>query len=433
MLLNRKVHIQCLLLILCLALSQQASAQFWKREKKSKKTSTTNRSTPKPKPEPKKAEKPRRKRELNYPNSVKRDRYQIDILIPLYLDELVKDNKVTVKGKIPEKAQGGINFYEGIKLAVDTLATMGYKTDIYIHDITSGSAKVEQLIQKDSLKHTDLIIGFVPSNNVAALAKYAQSKKVNFVSAFSPSDAGIKENPYFILMNPTLQNNCEAIVKSIVKKRSRESILVYKKTNSVNDSAAYTYITDGKDIRNLTEIDCNKLPDSALLAGALDNNTINIVIVPVLDPAYAEKLVNQLHTYFPEYRFDIYGMPTWKNLVSNKKMIEWGEHISINITQPYYFDPTVSSGVAIANKYKSVFGGKATELSYRGFELVYWMTDLLNKYGAIFNEKTNDDGMAIFTKYELKPRWDNDNNFYYIENKHLYLYHYQAGTVLVEQ
>lgn len=433
MLLNKRVHLQCFLLILCLGLTYQAEAQFWKKEKKSKKAGSNNHYAPKPKPEAKKAEKPKRKREINYPNSIKRDRYQIDILIPLYLDELVKDNKVIVKGKLPEKAQGGLNFYEGIKLAVDTLASMGYKTDIFVHDISASGAKVEQLIEKDSLKHTDLIIGFVPANNVAALAKYAQSKKVNFISAFSPSDAGVRENPYFILMNPTLQNNCEAIVKSIVKKRSRESILICKKTNSTNDSAAYTYITDGREIKNLTEVDCNKLPDSAQLAAALESNTTNIVIVPVLDPVYAEKLVNQLHTYFPEYRFDIYGMPTWKNLVSNKKMIDWGEHISINITQPYYFDPTVSSGVAVANKYKSQFGGKPTELSYRGFELVYWMTDLLNKYGAIFNEKTNDDGMAIFTKYELKPRWDNDNNFYYIENKHLYLYHYQAGTVLVEQ
>ena len=114
-------------------------------------------------------------------------------------------------------------------------------------------------------------------------------------------------------------------------------------------------------------------------------------------------------------------------------MIELGERISINITQPYYFDQTVSSGVAIANKYRAEFGGKPTELSYRGFELVYWMTDLLNKYGAIFNEKMEDNGMAIFTKFDLKQRWDNEHNFYYIENKHLYLYHYQAGTVQVDQ
>jgi hypothetical protein len=234
-------------------------------------------------------------------------------------------------------------------------------------------------------------------------------------------------------MNPTLQNNCEALVRSVVKKRNREPILIYRHTGVSNDSLAYSYITDGNEIRNLTEIDCTKVPDSAALAEVLDSNVTNILIMPILDAGYSEKLIGQLHRSFPEYRFEIYGMPSWKGLVTNKKMIELGEHISINITQPYYFDATVSSGQIIATKYKAVFGGKPGELTYRGFELVYWMTDLLNKYGAIFNEKTEDNAMAIFTRFDLKPRWDNENNFYYIENKHLYLYHYQAGTMLVEQ
>lgn len=431
MLLRRKLYIRILLLLCCLAVGKGATAQFWKKEKP-KKVNTPKKSIT-PKAEVKKAEKQKRRHEINYPASIKRDRYQIDILVPLYLDELVKDNKVTVKGKLPEKAQAGISFYEGIKLAVDTLATMNYKTDIYVHDISSNGARLEQLIQKDSLKHTDLIIGFVPANQVAALAKYAASKKVNFVSAFSPSDAAVKENPYFVLMNPTLQNNCEAIVKSVLKKRNKEAVVLYKRMGVPNDSSAYTFIREGNEIKNLVEIDCTKMPDSVVLAGLLDSNITNMVIMPVLDAVYAEKLISQLSHYFPEYRFDIYGMPSWKGITTNKKMIDFGENISVNITQPYYFDPTVSSGVTIANKYKTAFGGKPTEFTYRGYELVYWMTDLVNKYGAIFNEHTADNGMAIFTKYDLKPRWDNDNNFYYIENKHLYLYHYQSGTVLIEQ
>jgi hypothetical protein len=106
----------------------------------------------------------------------------------------------------------------------------------------------------------------------------------------------------------------------------------------------------------------------------------------------------------------------------------------VNITQPYYFDPTVSYGQVLATKYRSTFGGvKPTDITYRGFEIMYWMTDLLHKYGAIFNPKTDDTGMAIFTRYDLKSKYDDDQNLYYVENKHLYLYHFQSGTVLVEQ
>lgn len=431
MILSRKFYLRLIVLLLCVASGNDATAQFWKKEKPRRKV--YNKYPPKPVAEVKKEEKKKKKRDIDYPASTKKERYRIDVMIPLYLDELVKGGKPTPRSKWPDKAESGINFYEGIKLAIDTLATMGYTTDIYVHDISSTESGVENMIKSDSLANTDLIIGFVSAQHVDDLAKYAKSKHVNFISAFSPSDANVRDNPYFILMNPTLQTNCEEISKAAVKKRNKESLVLYKRMNNVTDSAAYSYIIEDSKVKNLSEIDCDKLPDSATLAAAFDSMITNIVIIPVIDVAYAEKLINQLDKYFPNYRFNIFGMPSWKNIVSTKKMIDFGDHIAINITQPYYFDQTVSFGMEIANKYRANFGGKPSELTFRGFELVYWMTDLLNKYGAVFNEKTSDNGMAIFTKFEFKPQWDTENNLFYIENKHLYLYHYQAGTVLVDQ
>lgn len=370
---------------------------------------------------------------IEYGKSTKRDRYRIDVLIPLYLDETVIDGKLAIQGKMPEKVQSGLSFYQGIKLAIDTLNLMGYKTDILVHDINSKGALIEDLISKDSLKNSDLIIGFVSAQQVDEVAKYAAEKKVNFVSAFSPSDGNIKDNPYFILMNPTLENNCEAIIQAVDKKRGNEKILIFKRETISVDSLAFHFIVDKKELSNTIEVDCHKAPDSLQLSTLLDSNNRNIVVMPIMDALYAEKIIQSVHRFFPKTQIEFYGMPTWKSITSNKKMIDLGESISINITQPYYFDPTAPFAQIISEKYKSTFGGKPNDLTYRGFELVYWMTDLVNKYGAIFNEKTDDNALAIFTHYDLKPKWDEDNNFYYIENKHLYLYHYQAGTILVGQ
>src|SRR5438105_364792 len=41
--------------------------------------------------------------QLDYPKSEKKDRYRIDLLAQLYLNELVKNNKPAYKDKIPEK------------------------------------------------------------------------------------------------------------------------------------------------------------------------------------------------------------------------------------------------------------------------------------------------------------------------------------------
>ncbi|WP_344822650.1 hypothetical protein [Rurimicrobium arvi] len=378
--------------------------------------------------EPAKTEKKRRKKRLDLPDSRQRDRYRIDVLVPLYLDELVKENKVQ-KSHIPEKAMAGLYFYEGVRLAVDTLASMGYSTDIFVHDIAEGSAA---LLNEDSLGKTDLIIGFVPTNEVAPVAKFAQEHTVNFVSAFSPSDAGISNNPYFFLINPTLEHNCEALAKAIAKRRSKEFMVVYKRQSQNLDSAAFSFLLDSGHLKNFAELSATTPPDSAAIASAIDLSGSNMIVMPVMDPGYALSLLSDLHHYFPEARFEVFGMPTWKSIVNDRRVLAFGDHIAINITQPYYFDPTVSAGSMLSERYRQTYSGKAGELTYRGFELSYWMVDLLNKYGTLFNEKTGDNGMAIFTKFDIKPKWDADNNFYYFENTNLYLYRYVSGSVLVE-
>lgn len=375
-----------------------------------------------------KPEKKRKKKKLELPDSKKRDRYRIDVLIPLYLDELVKENKLQ-KDRILEKALAGVLFYQGIRLAVDTLTHMGYNTDVVVHDIAAGS---EKLLNPDSLGKSDLILGFVPTAEVATVAAFAQKQQINFVSAYSPSDAGISKNPFFFLINPTLEHHCATLAAAVNKKRNRDVLLVYKRSNQSLDSTACAHLLDAEQLKNFHEVNASLPPDSASLAAVIDTAATNTVVMPIMDPAYAASLLGDLHRYFPETRFEIYGMPTWKAIINDKRILSLGAHMAINMTQPYYFDPTVSAGLAVSDACKETYGSKAGELTYRGFELCYWMTDLLNKYGTIFNEKTADNGMAPFTQFDLKPKWDGDNNFYYFENTHLYLYRYVAGSQIVE-
>ncbi|MCC6186145.1 MAG: ABC transporter substrate-binding protein [Chitinophagaceae bacterium] len=417
-------------------LSNSAGAQFWKSSSKTRKVNSGNKypikATTKPSPKVEKKKEVRKKQSVNLPVSVAKTRYRIDVLLPLYLDDLVIDDKVIFKGKIPDRAQAGINFYEGIQLAVDTLTQMGYKTDVYVHDINAKDTTIELLLQNGVLKNTDLILGYVSNADVLTLANYAAKNHVNFISAFSPSDANIIDNPYFFLLNPTLENNCNALVASIIKKQKDNPIIIIKRESIAVDSSAYRYIVEAYQDKELKTVDCSLLPDSAELVSVLDSAETNIVIMPIMDAYYAEKMIQNFKKYFPTYRFEIYGMPTWKGITTNRKMIELGSQYSINITQPYYFESANSLGQSIAQQYKTTFGGVPNELTYRGFELVFWLTDLLNKYGTIFNEKTSDKQMAPFTKYELKPKWDKENKFYYYENKHLYLFQFQSGTFKVQ-
>ncbi len=150
----------------------------------------------------------KKKNTVTYPKSTLKPMYRIDVLMPMYLDELVKGGSVTFQDKLPEKAMPGMSFYEGINIAADSLKKAGFNIDIYIHDIISASESPELLVSQGKLDSSDLIIGAVLSKDIPVLALYANNRHINFVSALSASDGGVKNSPYLTLVQPSLKSHC---------------------------------------------------------------------------------------------------------------------------------------------------------------------------------------------------------------------------------
>lgn len=422
----------CLILWLSLlfaGISQPAQAQFWKKwfkkEQPRRKPVPKKRSVVKEKPKPVK----KKKHEVTYPVTQVKTRYRVDVFAQLYLDELVKNNKATFKGKLPSKAEAGMEFYEGVKIAADTLTLLGYNIDVYVHDVMTPGGAPETLIKNKTLDSTDLIIGAVPSQFIPALAAFAKNKNVNFISALSPSEADIKDNPYFTLLQPSLQTHCEWIMNVLARKNIKKPLVFYR-DNAV-DRNAYIYLAAAND--NIQKLLVNTLPTREQLMPFFDSASTNTVVIAVLDQAYAGKLLKQLNGLFPGYRFEVYGMPSWSGMSSLKKAGAY-PNATVYVTEPFYYDITTASGQQLSNVYKRDYGSNHPgDLVYRGYETLYWYAYLLNKYGTIFNEKTGDNNAAPFTRFDIKTQWDKDDNLLYNENQHINLYRYEDGSYMMEQ
>lgn len=397
---------------------------------------------PKPKPRPKtqltgdkktavKEKKRTQPDEIVYPKSIKKDRYRVDVFVALYLNEIIKGNKPVSKERIPEKAVAGMNFYEGIKMAADSLNKAGYQLDVFIHDMTDPAAAPAAMIAARELDSTDLIIGAVPASQIAPLAQFAKKRTINFISTLSPSDGNVRENPYLTLLQPTLQTHCESIRNTVEKKWKNSPVVIYRRPGVVVDEMAYKVLVKDSLFR-YTSINATSLPNANYLGAMFDSLERNIIVMPVIDVFYAAKLLHQLDSLFPAYRFEVYGMPSWKGMAALKKTDVY-EHIGISFTAPFYFDASTASGQALAAEYKKNFGSRPGEMVYRGYETLSWYAYLLEKYGTIFNPKVADNTAAYYTRFDIRPRFDKDFSLLYNENTHFYLFRYQGGSFVVEQ
>lgn len=360
-----------------------------------------------------------------FADSKMKDRYRVDVFGSLYLNELVVGDKAVYKSFLPAKTLPGLGFYQGVKLAADTLNRYNYKLDVYFHDITSAGEDPNSLIKKGALDSSDLIIGSVHANLVAPLSAFALKHKINFVSTLSPSDANVSGNPYFSMVQPSLTVHCEALRLPISQKGRFANILVYRRSKNGLDDQCFETITKGKPFI-FTEVDVDEMMPSEQLKSFLDSTLSNVVVMPIVDQKYALQLLQQLNSSFPNYRFEVYGMPSWKGMPILQK--EGGlANMSITIGSPFYFDPSSSAGKAFADYYSEVYGGRAPEMAYRGYETLYWYAFLLTKYGTLFNDDYRDNGVAPFTRFQFELGKSADGNPTYFENQHVYFYRYQKG------
>lgn len=426
-----------LLCLLCWCVPYRAEAQFLKKlfGKKEPPPRRTQPAAAKPGTKaatpPKKVTRKTRTEQLSYPRSELKSRYRVDVLVPLYLNELVKNGKAVSPDQIPDKAVPGITFYEGIQLAADTLNKTGYHLDIHVHDIADPQTSVDALIRNKRLDSSDLIIGAVQAYQVGPIAQFAKKRQVNFVSALSPSDANVKDNPYFTLLQPTLQTHCDWLRKAISDRQGSAPVLVYHRSAVAADQLAFAHLTADGSFK-FTDINVTALPKVPYLRALLDSMKVNIIAMPIVDAGYARQLLQQLNTEFPNHRFEIYGMPSWQGMSLLRKT-DALENIAVYLTDAFYYNPTTEGGQHVAAQYHRVFGGKPAELVYRGYETLSWYAYLLNRYGNVFNGNLSDNNAAAFTRFDIRPRWDKDDNLLYNENGHLYLFRYQGGSFSLEQ
>lgn len=424
------------LLIVALAFvvaPQQADAQFLKslfgRKEKHKPVRRVPQPTPPPPEKPEPVPPKKKPRSLELPESVRKARYQIDVLLPLYLAESVTDNKAKPREQITEQAVAAINFYEGVRLAADSLNALGFQSDIYIHDVTDPAFAPSTLASSGILERSDLVICGLTGAQLAPIAAFCKAHRVNCISAFSPSDADIDGNAFFTMLQPSLQRHCRDLANRSFRNNPNTTPLVIYRSAVPSDSMAMRYITTANNHSYQILASADASLDSARIAAFLDSTKTNVLIMTVLEPAAAESLLNQIQGWFTGFSFDVYGMPSWKTMPALRRADAFPT-MTVTITTPFFFDQYSFEGQRLAEEYRQAFGqsGKPNELVFRGFETVFWYLNLLNKYGTVFNAHLSDNSGSIFTKYDIRPQWTESDQLLYFANERNYFLKYDRGN-----
>ncbi len=367
-------------------------------------------------------------RKNDQPATHKKSRYRIDVLMPLYLDELGKGGKAIAKDKVSDKAQPGMAFYAGINIAADSLKKEGFNIDIYVYDAASVNGSADALIAKGKLDSADLIIGDVQQDDIEALSSFAKTKGINFISTASAYYAEVKNNPYFTLLQPSLETQCKRIVAEVVKNVAGDKVTVLYRSKGAADNACYDYVTDaaGSKLR-LQYMACSKPPTKANLGLFIDVKEPVTLLVPVTDTDFASSLLHGLSVDFPDTRFDVYGMPSWSKIAGLKKKGAF-PNVSVHVTTAFTLDPASAAGQYVRRTFTAFYTGKMSTPVYDGYEALFLFASLLRKYGTHFNE-SYEHIAAPSSSFDIHAQTDKSGNVRYYENRHVFMETFEKGVM----
>ena len=357
---------------------------------------------------------------------------RIAVFAPLYLDSAFDAiNSYRFDKNFPKFINPGLEFYEGVQFAIDSLSKENTQLEVFIFDTKSSKTMLmEQLNRLDSV---DLIIGHANAQENWVLADEARIRKVPYINVNLPNDGGITNNPYFVMLNPSLKTHVESVYRYLQKYFALNTITVFRKKGQMEDLIK-TYLDDySKSTASVPlKLKYVDLADSFTvkqLLPMLDSNRQNVFVAASLDDHFNRRLINQFVLAGKSYKISIIGMPTLDNLDREFSKNDF-KGPEIIYGQPFYNAKTDKISTEINNYFNTKMYARPSDMVYRGYEVMWKYSKLLTQYKSDLSSNLNNKSNKVFTDFDIQPVLNKQTmTMEYFENKKLYFIKWQDGVI----
>jgi len=358
---------------------------------------------------------------------------KIAVFVPLYLDSAFDaTNTYRYDKNFPKFINPGLEFYEGVQFAIDSLNKENAQLEVFVYDTRSVQRNLlEQINEIDST--VGLIIAHANAQENWVLAGEAMLRKIPYINVNLPNDGGIVNNPYFVMLNPSLRTHVESMYRYLQKYYSVGTTTVLRKKGQMEDLIK-SYLEDYSKSTTTVPLRLKwvELTDSFTikqLLHLLDSNRQNTFVAASLDDNFNRRLITQLALAGRSYKTSIIGMPTMDNLDKEFSRAEFkGPEIIYGL--PFYNAKTDKISAEINNHFSTKMYARPSDMVFRGYEVMWKYSKLLAQYKSDLSSNLNNKSNKVFTDFDIQPVLNKQTmTMEYFENKKLYFIKWQDGVI----
>lgn len=330
------------------------------------------------------------------PETFRKEKYSVSVLMPFMVNTLEP-----TPGK--KRNQIVLDFYEGVKLAADSLNKQGVTISLRAYDTERDNSKIKTLLATEELKNTDLIIGPFFQEESKPLLEFAQANKVNVINPFFNNSELLGNNPHSFLFQPSTETIGKKSGEFLAAYATKKNCLVFSGTTKRDSLLANSFIASAKEkglkivgykaiskenVKNIlpilatpTEYDEFKYPKEF----TLKKDSIGSIFVASDDPLVYAKVVSGVETRGD--KVVVLGSENWldQTVVDFEKY----QTLPIVLAAPNFIgahDPELDS---FTSKFIKVHGKVPSSHAKLGYELMMFTGNLLKQHGVYFQEGMN--------------------------------------------
>jgi tetratricopeptide (TPR) repeat protein len=331
------------------------------------------------------------------PKTFHKDVYSVSVLMPFMVNTLEPS---------PAKKRNQIvlDFYEGMKLATDTLEKQGTRISLRAYDTERNVRKIQSILNSEELKNTDLMVGPFFQDENKTIQDFSLANRINVVNPFSNNSEIIGDNPYAFLFQPSLETMGKKSGEFLASYAIKKNCMVFYGTSKRDSVLAANFIKSAgenglkvvgshrvtkettKGILTLlatpTEYDEFRYPKEF----TLKKDSVGSIFVATDDALIYTKVVSGIET-----RGDgiiVLGSENW--LDQTVVDLEKYQTLPIVLAAPNYTSLGNPNYRRFVRKFIRTHGRVPSDYAKMGYEFMLLMGNQLKKYGVYFQEGLNE-------------------------------------------
>jgi tetratricopeptide (TPR) repeat protein len=331
------------------------------------------------------------------PKTFFKDIYSVSVMMPFMVSTLDPS-------PVKKRNQIVLDFYEGMKLAADTLNKQSIKISLRAYDTERDNNKTKNLLNTEEIKNTDLIVGpfFQEENKI--IQDFSRANKINVINPFTNNTEFISQNPYGFLYQPSFETIGKKSAEFLAAQSRKKNCIVFLGTTRRDSVLAANFVKAasekglkilaqkeiGKDnIKSIlnylatpTEYDEFKYPKEF----TLKKDSVGSIFVASDDPLIYTKVLSGVETRNDNIL--VLGSENWMEQTAFD--IEKFETLNIRLAAPNFTPTSDPRYQLFLRKFIKTHGRIPSVYAKMGYELMWFMGHQLKENGVYFQEAFNE-------------------------------------------